>query len=129
MLRNAIMCLQEDGLMRVAIIGSRKLKADISKYVPEGCTVIISGGASGIDKYAAGFAKEKGLELVEYLPDYKRYGRAAPIKRNNNIIDNADVVVAIWDGKSKGTKYVIERCRKLGKLLTLHMLEDEENVD
>lgn len=101
--------------MKIAIIGSRNLTVDLSEYIPEGTTSIISGGAKGIDTCAANYAKENRLELIEFLPDYKKYGKGAPLKRNDLIIDAADIVLAFWDGKSKGTKYGIDRCKKSGK--------------
>ena len=51
-----------------------------------------------------------GLVLTEFKPEYNRYGRGAPLKRNIRIIEYADVVLAFWDGKSKGTKFVIDAC-------------------
>ena len=51
-------------------------------------------------------------DLTEYLPEYERYGKAAPLKRNITIIENADLVLAFWDGASKGTKNVIDNCKK-----------------
>ena len=53
-----------------------------------------------------------GIPLKEFLPDYERFGRSAPLKRNLEIIAYADVVLAFWDGQSRGTKYVIDHCRK-----------------
>ena len=96
--------------MKLAVIGSRNLKLDISPYIPVYCKTIISGGAAGIDRCAAKYAHENGLELIEILPDYDSYGKLAPLQRNNEIIDLADSVIAIWDGKSRGTKYVIDQC-------------------
>jgi hypothetical protein len=101
--------------LKVAVIGSRSLTVDVEPYIPKEAKTIISGGAKGVDRCAAEFAKKAGLELIEFLPDYRRYGRGAPLRRNNRIIDEADLIVAIWDGKSKGTLYQIERARKLGK--------------
>ena len=57
-------------------------------------------------------ALQHGLKLTEYLPEYERYGKAAPLKRNITIIENADLVLAFWDGASKGTKNVIDNCKK-----------------
>ena len=111
--------------MKVAVIGSRNLKVDLSKYIPEGTTAIVSGGAKGIDTCAAEYANQNGIELIEFLPQYKKYGRGAPLKRNDQIIDEADVVLAFWDGKSKGTKYGIDRCRKIGKEVKVYMQEDK----
>lgn len=103
-------------LMRVAIIGSRCLEIDdIRKYLPEGVTEIVSGGAKGIDKCAREYAMKNGLKLTEFLPEYSRYKKGAPLKRNLQIIDYADKVIAFWDGKSRGTKFIIENCRKENK--------------
>lgn len=99
--------------MKVAVIGSRGLQVDdLEQYLPEDTTEIISGGARGIDACAKEYALRHGLKLTEYLPEYGRYRRAAPLKRNIKIIEAADLVLAFWDGTSKGTKYVIDNCKK-----------------
>ncbi len=102
--------------MKVAVIGSRNLVVnDLGKYLPEETTEIVSGGAKGIDTCAREYALANGLKLTEFLPDYKRYGRGAPLKRNLQIIDCADCVLAFWDGQSKGTKFVIQHCKAQNK--------------
>lgn len=99
--------------MRVAVIGSRGLQVnDLGKYLPDEVTEIISGGARGVDTSAREYAMEHGMKLTEYLPEYNKYGRGAPLKRNITIIENADLVLAFWDGSSRGTKYVIDNCKK-----------------
>lgn len=101
--------------MKVAIVGTRTInRVNIEDYV---CNddEIVSGGARGVDSCAADFAKKNGLTLVEFLPDYERYGRAAPIIRNRQIVNYADRVVAFWDGRSKGTLFVINYAKKVGK--------------
>ena len=99
--------------MRVAVIGSRGLRVeDLGQYLPEGTTEIVSGGARGVDRSAREYAQQHGLKLTEYLPEYNRYGRGAPLRRNITIIESADLVIAFWDGRSKGTKYVIDNCKK-----------------
>ena len=99
--------------MRVAVIGSRGLQVnDLGKYLPDEVTEIISGGARGVDTSAREYATEHGLKLTEYLPEYNKYGRSAPLKRNITIIENADLVLAFWDGSSRGTKFVIDNCKK-----------------
>lgn len=86
--------------MKVAIVGSRGISVpNLEKYLPEGVTEIISGGALGVDTSAKQYA-------------YEKYGRSAPLKRNITIIENADLVIAFWDGASKGTKYVIDNCKR-----------------
>lgn len=99
--------------MRVAVIGSRNLEVpNLQDYLPEDTTVIVSGGAKGVDTSARIFAQQHGIELLEFLPEYDKYGRAAPLKRNITILKNADLVLAFWDGESRGTAYVIRQCEK-----------------
>lgn len=108
--------------MKVAIVGSRTVSVDISEYLPEGITEIISGGAKGIDKLAEAYADEHKIPKTIITPDYVRYGRAAPLKRNEIIVDSSDMIVAIWDGKSRGTKYSIDYACKMGKAITIYII-------
>ena len=102
--------------MKVAIIGSRNLSIEnLEPYLPEDTEEIVSEGARGIDMSARDYAISHHLRLTEFLPQYKRYGRAAPLKRNVQILEYADFVIAFWDGASRGTKFVIDQCRKLGR--------------
>ena len=101
--------------MKAAVIGSRGLiVTDLEKYLPQGTTEIVSGGAKGVDASAKKYAEMNGIKLTEFLPEYDKYGRSAPLKRNIAIIEYADIVLAFWDGKSRGTKHVIESCQKTG---------------
>ncbi len=101
--------------MKVAVIGSRSiLTADIGMYI-SATDEIVSGGAVGIDSCAAEYAKKNGLKMTVFLPQYERYGRAAPIMRNKTIVDYADKILAFWDGKSKGTLSVIKYAEQVGK--------------
>lgn len=110
--------------MKIAIIGSRNLIVnDIEKYLPENISEIVSGGAKGVDLCAKEYANKKGMKYTEFLPEYAKFGRAAPLKRNLQIIDYADVVIAFWDGKSRGTKFVIDECNKVGKEVRIYILE------
>ena len=103
--------------MKLAIVGSRTLtNIALEQYVMKDVTEIVSGGAVGVDRCAAEYAKSKGIKLTEFYPDYERYGRAAPIIRNKKIVDYADAVIAFWDGKSKGTLAVIKYSQKAGKI-------------
>ena len=111
--------------MKVAVIGSRGLRIEnLGDYLPEETTEIVSGGAKGIDTCAREYAQRRGLKLTEYLPDYGRYGRTAPLKRNITIIESADLVLAFWDGKSHGTKYVIDNCKKRNIPVEIHILSE-----
>lgn len=101
--------------MKVAVIGSRGLTvADLGKYLPPGTTEIVSGGARGVDASAKEYALAHTVKLTEFLPEYGKYGRGAPLKRNISIIEYADIVLAFWDGRSRGTKFVIDNCHKTG---------------
>lgn len=100
--------------MKVAVIGSRGVHVnDLEKYLPADVTEIISGGAKGVDTCAREYAEKHQLKLTEFLPDYRRYGRGAPLKRNLSIVENADLVLAFWDGVSRGTKHAIEQAEEL----------------
>lgn len=102
--------------MKIAIIGSRGFaKIRLEEYLPEGITEIVSGGARGVDTVAREYAIKNDIKLTEFLPEYDKYGRGAPLKRNITIIEYSDVIYAFWDGKSPGTKFVIDNCKKLGK--------------
>jgi hypothetical protein len=111
--------------MNIAIVGGRDfndytlLKESILAYIdahekPEN---IVSGGAKGADTLAAQFAAEMGIPLLIFNPNYQRYGRGATLVRNTQIIENAEVVFAFWDGQSKGTKDSIKKAEKLEKEL------------
>ena len=101
--------------MKPAVIGSRTLYAEhLGSYLPPGTTEIVSGGAKGVDADARRYAQQNGLQLTEFLPEYRRYGRGAPLKRNLQIIEYADMVLAFWYGASRGTKFVIDQCKERG---------------
>lgn len=102
--------------MKLAIIGSRNVGTiDIAASIETMPTEIVSGGAKGVDSLAAAFAREHGIKLTEFRPDYKRNGRGATFIRNRQIVDYADEVLAFWDGESHGTKYTIDYARKVGR--------------
>ena len=81
--------------------------------------VIVSGGAKGADSLARHYAVVNDIELVEFIPDWKKYGRGAGMKRNKDIIENCDYCIAFWDGKSKGTKNSINLAKKSNKGLRI----------
>lgn len=111
-------------LKRVAIVGSRTFEdyTAMERFIRHICeteniipSVIISGGARGADLLAVRFANEHGIKLMEYKPEWNKYGKSAGFKRNVEIIDDCDVCLAFWDGESKGTKHDIDLCKEKGK--------------
>lgn len=102
--------------MKVAVIGSRSITAyPLEEVISAETTEIISGGARGVDTIAREYAQQHGIPLTEIRPDYARYGKGAPLRRNLEIIARAELVIALWDGNSTGTAQVIDECRKHGK--------------
>src|SRR5262245_11253362 len=106
--------------MRVAVVGSRDypdLEA-VRAYVraQPADTVIISGGARGVDQVAVDTARRLQLAYEVYPADWTRYGKRAGFLRNITIVDNADAVVAFWDGVSRGTKHTIDYANERRKL-------------
>ena len=104
--------------MKIAIIGSRKFKSlkmvsDYVKTLPRG-TIVISGGARGVDSVAANMARFEGFQVIEIIPNWND-GHQAGYARNTLIAEECDRMVAFWDGESKGTKDSIEKCQALGK--------------
>ena len=101
--------------MKIAIVGSRNISTiNLKEHINE-CDEIVSGGAKGVDTCAAEYARLNGIKLTEFLPEYKRYGKAAPIIRNKHIVDYADKILIFWNGTSRGTLSVIEYANKIGK--------------
>ena len=107
--------------MRVAIVGSRGYdKLELVRQYVRGLptdTVVVSGGALGVDSTAVTEAKLCGLATTVYLPEWAKYGKSAGFRRNVLIVNDADVVVAFWDGKSKGTKHSMDLAVQLGRPL------------
>ena len=114
--------------MKVAVVGSRGLGTAcydiVERYVPVGCSEIISGGAAGVDALAEQYAKDNGLKLTVVRPDYKTFDRTAPLVRNGEIIRLSDYVLILWDGISRGTLNVIMTCLKTNKPHKLLLIKD-----
>lgn len=75
---------------------------------------VISGDASGADKLGAEWADFHGLEVRHMPADWDQHGRAAGPIRNAKMAEIGDVLLAFWDGKSKGTKNMIENALRKG---------------
>ena len=115
--------------MKVAGIGSRNLIVkDLSKYLPIDTEEIVSGGAKGVDLCAREYARKKNIKLTEFLPEYNKYYRNAPLQRNIKIVEYSDLVIAFWDEKSKGTKHVIDVCKKQNKKIKIYIAHNDTFV-
>ena len=123
--------------MKIAIVGSRNfddynlLKSILKTYQQE-ATLIISGGAKGADQLAEQWSLEFLNELPAVIrPDWKdishtdaiikedgkgnKYDALAGLRRNKLIAQQADLIIAFWDGQSKGTKQIILYGQQIGK--------------
>ena len=110
--------------MKLLIVGSRSIKNfDLSDYVTSEVDMIISGGANGVDSLAEEYADKKKLSKIIIRPRYDLYGRAAPIKRNEIMVDMSDELLVVWDGVSKGTKYTVDYAKKKNKKVRMVMVE------
>lgn len=109
--------------MNLAIVGTRNpgigyLEWEqllLSEINVKDITLIVSGGAKGIDSFAKIFAARHHIPLREYLPDYAKYGRYATLRRNTQIVSDASIVAAFPSPDSRGTFHSIKEGRRLGK--------------
>ena len=108
--------------MRVIIAGGREcndyellLEAVQEAQFP--IATVVSGGAKGADAMGEQYASEMNLKLNIYEADWEKHGRAAGPIRNRKMAENADALIALWDGKSRGTKNMIETATKKGLLV------------
>lgn len=107
------------------IAGSRSFKdysllcKTIDDLFPHPIT-IISGHARGADKLGEAYAQSKGYDVKVMPADWDRYGKSAGYKRNKNMADISDALVAFWDGKSRGTMHMINLAKAKG--LRVHVV-------
>ena len=112
--------------MNIGIVGSRtfnnfklfedKLNEIIKNY---DISNIVSGGAYGADKLAEIYSKKYNYNIIIHLPEWDKYGKSAGYVRNKLIINDSDLIIAFWDGKSKGTKLSIDLANKNNKKLII----------
>ena len=99
--------------MKTIIAGSRTIvdyQALLDAVVDSNfdITEVVSGGARGVDKMGEVFAQNNNINLRVFPADWEKHGRKAGILRNIEMGDYADALIALWDGKSRGTKQMIE---------------------
>lgn len=112
--------------MRVLVCGSRRwtdgrrIAAHLAT-LPMGTTVVV-GGAVGADHLAAREAHGLGLKVEVHAADWARHGRRAGVLRNLEMLDSGvDLVLAFWDGVSKGTQHTISEARNRGIPVRVHV--------
>lgn len=73
---------------------------------------IVCGMARGADKLGEKYAIERGYQVHRMPANWDKHGKSAGYKRNVEMADEADALVAFWDGKSRGTAHMIETAKK-----------------
>jgi len=75
---------------------------------------IVSGTTKGADQLGEAFAKEHNYPIKQFPADWNTHGKKAGYLRNKQMAEYADILVAFWNGESKGTKSMIELAEKNG---------------
>ena len=115
--------------MILGIAGSRSLSHPLpDDIMPPYIDQIISGGAKGIDRCARNYALDNHIRILEILPEYELYGRRAPLLRNDIIIRLSDMMYIFWDGKSRGSAYVINKCIETKKPYRVFTLSEGKYI-
>jgi hypothetical protein len=112
-------------MSRLAVVGSRtfndktllfetldSLEWEGKPVVP---SLIVSGGASGADRLAEVYASTRKIPTKIIRPDWAKHGKAAGPIRNREIVKEADLIIAFWGGKSRGTLSTKQAAEKAGK--------------
>ncbi len=106
--------------MRVIVAGSRSAKEHDVRHALDTCpwigfvTAIVSGTARGTDRFGEQWAKDHGIRIEQYPADWKTFGKRAGPVRNQIMAENAEGLIAVWDGESRGTASMIELAKKRG---------------
>lgn len=106
--------------MKLAVVGSRTftnerlLEFTLNNY-KDSITLVVSGGARGADSLGESWAIKNNIPVKVFKPEWHKYGKSAGMIRNELIIQECDICMAFWDGKSKGTANSIFICEKLNK--------------
>lgn len=113
--------------LKVAVVGSWhtgdfSVDCMVGK-IPRGTTELISGGAPGVDTVAIQAALMMDLPIRFFSPDYEAYGKMAPLVRNRQIVDTADLVLAFWDCRSAENAYALKYCIKRHKPFRIFLFD------
>ena len=113
--------------MKTIIAGSREITdyavlLQAIKGCPFPITSVVSGCARGVDTLGEQYAQENNLKLYKFPADWSTYGKRAGYIRNAEMADNAEALLAIWDGESRGTKHMIDIAREKGLEVYVYMV-------
>ena len=87
----------------------------LSAKISDGIEVcIVSGTARGADQLGEDYACNNNLARIRYPADWDKYGKSAGYRRNEEMAENADALIAFWDGRSKGTLHMMRLAKKRG---------------
>jgi hypothetical protein len=113
--------------VKVAVVGSREYPRPdlVRRFVAlmTLSTTLVSGGAKGVDSWAAEAAQSRGMPTEVYFADWDNHGKRAGFLRNETLVAVADYVVAFWDGKSRGTRHTINLSITQNKLFRVYMAD------
>lgn len=118
--------------MKVLVAGSRSFKDYdlLTKVLYEWhIEEIVSGEANGADKLGSKYGFENGIKVTPFIPDWKGLGNRAGYERNvlmaNYLDKDEDIAIIFWDGKSNGSKHMIDICNKKGIEVKVYIFEVE----
>ena len=123
---------KEETPKRVIIAGGRDFNnyKELKKYCDKMLSKIshkveiVSGGARGADRLGEKYAKEKGYKTYLYSADWESYGKSAGVIRNEQMAEFADLLIAFWDGESKGTANMIGLAKGYGLGIRVYYYEN-----
>ena len=75
---------------------------------------IVSGTAKGADSLGEAYANLRKYKVKQFPADWNKFGKGAGFKRNTEMAEYADALIAFWDGKSRGTMHMINIAKKKG---------------
>lgn len=121
-------------VMRVIIAGGREVELEagigmVKQAIADSgfaITELINGGARGIDASARKYWRDLFFDKPPEFPltvvnaDWSSDGRAAGPIRNRRMAEQADALIAIWDGESRGTKNMINTAKAMGLQVYIH---------
>jgi hypothetical protein len=117
--------------MLCIIAGSRSVMESDVLFAIDHCpwkesiSSVVSGTAAGSDRYGERWAKREGLEVIKFPAEWDKYGMSSGPRRNKEMAQNADALVAIWDGASRGTMSMIQYAKKMGLKVMIYFYNEK----